>query len=200
MAKNESALVKTDSTAVVKQDTALLLKTLGFEGEDAAGFEQTQSGGITRWLDLKSFQADPNAPQNKPVKGNGKAFAGILLGRQEIEVGDDESGEVNADGIKVRYSYSLKLMSPCPATYKDDGETIAVIAQPGEIISVGERFTLRKWRDLCENGGVYAVVVRPHSRIRVGGGHTMWTFDTFEKTLRPPINLRAELVAAKAPF
>lgn len=199
---NEKGLTKAGTADIAKPtevDMSALFKSMGISGDEAQGFEQTQSGGVTRWLNLKAFMADPSAPQNKAVKGNGKAFGGLLLGRQDIEVDDDQSGELNADGQKVRYFYTLKLISPCPVTHKDDsGQTVETIAEKGDIIAIGERFSLRKWRELCDNGGLYAVVVQPHSRINVGGGHTMWTFATWEKELRRPMKVKAELV--KTPF
>lgn len=179
----------------VSGTTAELLKSMGMNPNEMGGLEQVQSGGITKWLDLRAFQMDPEAPREKPVKGNGNAFAGGLLGRQEIEVDDNEQGELNADGVKVRYFYMLKLMSPCPVAYKDEEKKeVREVAQPGEIIAVGERHALKALRELCDDGGVYVIVIRPHSRIKVAATRTMWTFDMFKQTIRPPMKVKAELV------
>lgn len=182
-------------------DTQALLKSLGLSKEDSEGFEQIQTGGITKWIDLRAFQSDPMAPREKPVKGNNKAFAGALLGRHEIEVDDSEQGEINADGTKVRYFYTFRLMSECAVAYKnEDKEEVREIAKPGEIIAIGERHHLKTLREHTEDGGLYIFVIRPHSRVKIGAGRTMWTFDIAKKTVRPPLKVKAELVQAKAPF
>lgn len=168
---------------------------------DMAGAETIQMGGITKWVDLTKFQQDPEAAQGVPVKGNGKAFAGALLSRQEIEVADDESGELKNDGTKVRFFYLLRLVAPCPVTYKDDNkDTIEEEAQPGEIVAIGERHHLKPLRDLCDDGGLYVVVIKPHSRVKIGGKKTMWTFDVVKKTLRQPVKMQIIPAKEKAPF
>lgn len=197
MAKNDKALTKVDGAGLAKPgEINSLLREMGMTEDESAQFEQVQTGGVTRWLNLKAFQEDPSLPQNKPVKGTGAAFGGILLGRQEMQ---DEQGEENADGMRVRYFYTFKLLSECPVTFKEGEEVIETIAKPGEIISVGERHALRNLRELTENGGVYAVVIRPHSRISIGRGQTMWTFDMWQRVIKPPIKVKAELVQ-KTPF
>lgn len=166
---------------------------------DMEGAETISMGGVTKWVDLRKFQDNPNAAQNQAVKGNGKAFAGALLSRQEIEVDEDQSGEVKADGTKVRYFYLLRLASPCPVTYKnEEKETIEETAEMGEIVAIGERHHLRALRDLCDDGGLYVLVIRPHSRVKIGGGQTMWTFDIVKKTIRQPVKM--QVIPAKAPF
>lgn len=178
-------------------ELAALMGSIGISPEEAQGLEQVQSGGLTKWIDLRAFQVDPDAPREKPVKGNGQAFAGGLLGMQEIE--DEESGELNADGIKVRYFYNIKLMTPCPVAYKNENkEEVTEIAQPGEIIAVGERHALRGLRELATDGGLYVVVIRPHSRIKVSPSRTMWTFDMWKKVVRPPMKVKAELTAPRS--
>lgn len=168
---------------------------------DMTGAESIQSGGLTKWVDLRAFMSNPNAGDKEPVAGNGKAFAGVLLSRQEIPVGEKESGEVNADGAKVRYFYLLRLVSICPVAYKDENkDPVEEIAQPGEIVAIGERSKLLPLRDLCEDGGLYVIVIKPHSRIKVGGGRTMWTFDLVKKTLRQPAKLTILNPGEKSPF
>src|SRR2546430_5816893 len=136
-------------------DIGNALEDLGFKSD--APMEKMQSGGIAKWVDLKEFQLDPKAGQNEPVKGNGKILAGLLLGRQEIE---DDKGEENHDGVKVRHFYQFRIVKECPVEYKDeDGNKVKSVAQPGEIVSLGERFSLRVLRDWCEDGGLYAVVI-----------------------------------------
>lgn len=164
-------------------------------GDD--GFEMIQTGGVSKWLNLKAFQADPNAATNVAVKANGKYFKAALLSRQEMT--DENSAEENADGVRVRYFYNVRLLTPCPVTVKDEnGQSKEEMAQPGEIISVGERHALKALKEMAEDGGQYVVVIRPHSRIKIGGGHTMWTFDMAKKTIRPPVKIVHQ--AAKTPF
>jgi hypothetical protein len=177
-------------------ELAALMGSLGIAPDEAQGLEQVQSGGLTKWIDLRRFQVDPEAPREKPVKGGGefKAFAGGLLGIEEIEVDEGEQGEINADGVKVRYFYNIKLMTPCPVAYKNENkEEVKEIAQPGEIIAVGERHALRGMRELATDGGLYVVVIKPHSRIKVSPTRTMWTFDMWKRTIRPPMKVKAEL-------
>ncbi len=182
-------------------EVANALKDLGFGDMSEAPLEQIKSGGIQKWLNLKAFQADPNAPQNKAVAATGKMFAGILIGRQEIEVDDDEAGELNADGHKVRFFYNLRLVTPAPVTFKDDsGASQEGEAKPGDIIAVGERHTLKDMRALSEDGGTYCIVIKPHSRISIGRGQTMWTFDMWKKTLRPPMKISADVKLPRTPF
>jgi hypothetical protein len=191
--KTEKALTK---TKVKGDDFEALAATLGIGvGDEALTFEKVSSGGVAKWVDMRAFQSDPNAPQGKAVTGNGKAFSGVLLGMGAVEVGEDDNGEIDeTTGVKVRYFYTLKLVSPCPVTFKDDsGADQAAIAEPGDIVSIGERFALKTWRDLVKDGGSYAFVIRPHSRIK-RGSRTMWTFDIWKKVLRAPAN-RTELVA-----
>ena len=168
---------------------------------DMGGAEVIQSGGLTKWVDLRKFMANPKAGDKEAVSGNGQAFAGVLLSRQEIPVKDTDSGEVRADGVKVRFYYLLRLISPCPVAYKDENkDDVEEIAQPGEIVAIGERNKLMPMRELCEDGGVYAMVIKPHSRIKIGGGHTMWTFDLVKKTLRQPAKLTVLKAGEKIPF
>src|SRR5512136_2179513 len=134
---------------------------------DMGGAEVIQSGGLTKWVDLRKFMGDPKAGDKEAVAGNGQAFAGVLLSRQEIPVKDTDSGEVRADGTKVRFYYLLRLISPCPVAYKDENkDDVEEIAEPGEIVAIGERNKLMPMRELCEDGGVYAMVIKPHSRIK----------------------------------
>ena len=180
-------------------DAQSLLTSLGVAVEDVGTYEQTGTGGITKWIDLAQFQVDPTVEQ-KPVKGNGKAFAGVLISRSEMEVEDTEPGEANDRGVRVRHFYNIKLLAQCPVTFKDEDKAdVKEVAQIGDIVCIGERHALKSWRELTEGGGLYAVVVRPHSRIRIGGGRTMWTFDLWQKCIRQPMKVRAEIVQ-KAPF
>lgn len=169
---------------------------------DMEGSEVIQSGGVTKWVDLRKFQANPEAGDKEAVKGNGKAFAGALLSRQEIEVDDSESGETKADGTKVRFFYLLRLVGPCPVSYKDENkDTIEEEAQPGEIVAIGERHHLRPLRELCDDGGLYVLVIKPHSRVKIGANRTMWTFDVVKKTLRLPMKMQIiPSKLEKAPF
>lgn len=202
LARNTPAAGEIIAKAESGASNAALLKGLGIAPSDLEGLEQVQSGGVQKWLNLKAFQENPNAAQNQGVKGTGKAFAGVLLARQEIP--DDENGEPNADGVNVRHFYTIKLLAECPVTVKnEDGSTLEEVAQPGDIIAVGERHALRAMKEMTEDGGAYIVVIRPHSRIKIGGGRTMWTFDMFKKVVRPPQRVRAELVTkshASSPF
>ncbi len=200
MTEESKALTKAGTGSQLDQ-TMSVVKAAGIDvgTVDMEGAETISMGGVTKWVDLRAFQEDPNAAQNKPVKGNGKAFAGALLSRQEIEVSDSESGEVKADGTKVRFFYLLRLAAPCPVTYKnEEKETIEETAEVGEIVAIGERHHLRPLRDLCEDGGLYVLVIQPHSRIKIGGGQTMWTFNIVKKTIRPPVKM--QVIPAKAPF
>jgi hypothetical protein len=200
MTEESKALAKAGAAAQLDQ-TMTVVKAAGIDAAtvDMDGAETISMGGVTKWVDLRAFQEDPNAAQNKPVKGNGKAFAGALLSRQEIEVSDSESGEVKADGTKVRFFYLLRLAAPCPVTYKnEEKETIEETAEVGEIVAIGERHHLRPLRELCEDGGLYVLVIQPHSRIKIGGGQTMWTFNIVKKTVRPPVKM--QVIPAKAPF
>jgi len=189
-------LVKGDPT----RETAALLRGLGLDPKAIEGYEQTQDGGITKWVDLKAFQLDPAAGNSDAVKGNGKAFAGYLIGRHEIE--DQENGEPNEDGVPVRHFYSIRLVSPCPVSYKNEqGERVREEAKAGEIVAIGERYALRDlraWSDDAHAGAVYQIVLQPHSRIKVkGGARAMWTFRVFRNVVRPPMKVRAEVVASK---
>lgn len=201
MSKEESKALATqnqlDQTASVIQSAGIDLADIG----GMEGAETIQSGGITKWVDLTAFQDDPTAKQGDVVKGNGKAFGGALLSRQEIAVDEEESGEVKADGTKVRYFYLLRLVAPCPVSYKDeDKETIQEEARPGEIVAIGERHHLKGLRDLCDDGGLYVIVIRPHSRVRIGAKRTMWTFDVVKKTVRPPMKMQIIAPKEKTPF
>jgi hypothetical protein len=189
-------LVKGDPS----RETAALLRGLGIGAGDLAGFEQTQDGGITKWVDLKAFQVDPMAGNNEPVKGNGKAFAGYLIGRHEIE--DQENGEPNDDGVPVRHFFTVRLVSGCPVSYKNEaGERVREEAKPGEIVAIGERYALRDLRSWAEDahaGAVYQIVLQPHSRIKTAkAARAMWTFRVFRNVIKPPMKVRAELVAGK---
>ncbi len=186
----------TDQALALAQAAGIDLQTFNMEGA-----EVIQSGGLTKWVDLRKFMANPNAGDKEAVAGNGQAFAGVLLSRQEIPVGEKDSGEVKADGSKVRFYYLLRLISPCPVAYKDENkDAVEEIAQPGDIVAIGERNKLMPMRELCEDGGIYAIVIKPHSRIKIGGGHTMWTFDLVKKTLRAPAKLTVIKAGEKVPF
>jgi hypothetical protein len=200
MSDENKALAKAGNGTQLDQ-TMAVVKAAGIDVStvDMDGAETISMGGVTKWVDLRAFQADPAAAQGVPVKGNGKAFAGALLSRQEIEVGEDESGEVKADGTKVRFFYLLRLAAPCPVTYKnEEKETIEEEAQVGEIVAIGERHHLKPLRDLCDDGGLYVLVIQPHSRIKISAKQTMWTFNIVKKTIRPPVKM--QVIPAKAPF
>lgn len=187
-----------DETSLAVLDDKALAAKLG-EGKDG-GYEVIQTGGLTKWIDLTKFQVDPNASEKKPVKGNGRYIEAILLDRQEIPVGDKEAGELNADGVKVRFFYNVRLLTPCPVSYKDENKTkVEEIAPAGEVIAIGERHKLAMLRQWVGDGGVYQILIQPHSRIKVGGGRTMWTFFVGRKVLRQPAFVRAEVVQ-KPPF
>jgi hypothetical protein len=194
---------KRETTLTVKgqiDQVATVLTAAGISSDDLQGAEVIQSGGITKWVDLRSFMEKAHAGDREAVKGNGQAFAGALLSREEIPVDEDESGEIKADGTKVRFYYLLRLISPCPVAYKDENkEEIKEVAQPGDIVAIGERNKLKPLRALCEDGGLYVIVIKPHSRIKIGGGQTMWTFDLLKKTVRLPAKVQL-LAPEKAPF
>ncbi len=197
----ESKDLARTTTAAALDQTMQVVKAaeIDLSTVDMEGAETIAMGGVTKWVDLRKFQVDPTAAQSQPVKGNGKAFAGALLSRQEIEVDDDQTGFVKDDGTKVRFFYLLRLAAPCPVTYKnEDKETIEEVAEVGEIVAIGERHHLRPLRELCEDGGLYVLVIQPHSRVKIGGGQTMWTFNIVKKTLRAPVKM--QVIPAKAPF
>ncbi len=195
---------KTLTTKAAATDQALQIAAaagIDLATFDMGGSEVIQSGGLTKWVDLRKFMANPKAGDKEAVAGNGQAFAGVLLSRQEIPVKDTDSGEVRADGVKVRFYYLLRLISPCPVAYKDENkDDVEEVAQPGDIVAIGERNKLMPMRELCEDGGIYAIVIKPHSRIKIGGGHTMWTFDLVKKTLRQPAKLTVLQAGGKTPF
>jgi len=195
---NSNALTTTSKL----DQTAALIKAAGVNMDDFGGMDNAeviQSGGVTKWVDLRKFQVNPAAKDKEPVMGNGKAFAGALLSRQEIEVDDDESGEVKADGTKVRFFYLLRLLAPCPVTYKDENkETLEEDAEAGEIVAIGERHHWKPLRELCEDGGLYVLAIKPHSRIKISATRTMWTFDVVKKTLRAPVKM--QVIPAKTLF
>lgn len=210
--KNESTETALTKTAT-QQDMALqAFAAAGVDIGEFQGAETIQVGGVTKWVALKEFQEDPNAPEKSAVKGNGKAFAGVLLSRQEIEVPLDENGEertiVNADGEKevhkFRFFYLLRLLGPCPVSYKDDdNEDVAEIASAGEIVAIGERHGLKCLRPYCDDGGQYAFVVQPHSRRKISATRTMWTFNIAKKVIRQGAKLQIIPPGAaleKAPF
>ncbi len=201
---NDSKETKALTTKQAAADQAMqIAQAAGIDLQtfDMGGAEVIQSGGLTKWVDLRKFMANPQAGDKEAVAGNGQAFAGVLLSRQEIPVKDTDSGEVRADGVKVRFYYLLRLISPCPVAYKDENkDDVEEVAQPGEIVAIGERNKLMPMRELCEDGGIYAMVIKPHSRIKIGGGHTMWTFDLVKKTLRAPAKLTVIKAGEKVPF
>jgi len=199
MSDSEKSLVKKVAGQLDQSQAVITAANIDINEIDMSGAEVIQSGGVTKWVDLRSFQGDPKAGDKEAVNGNGKAFAGVLLSRQEIPVGEKDSGEVKADGTKVRFYYLLRLVAPCPVSYKDaNKDTIEEVAEPGEIVAIGERDKLRPLRELTEDGGVYVCAIKPHSRIKIGGGHTMWTFDIVKKTIRPPMKM--QIIPPKAPF
>jgi len=200
MTTESKDLARTTTATTLDQTTQIVKSAqIDLSTVDMEGAETIAMGGVTKWVDLKKFQADPEAPQGVPVKGNGKAFAGALLSRQEIEVDPEESGEVKADGTKVRFFYLLRLAAPCPVSYKnEEKETVEEIAEVGEIVAIGERHHLRPLRELCEDGGLYVLVIQPHSRVKIGKVQTMWTFNIVKKTLRQPVKM--QVIPAKAPF
>jgi hypothetical protein len=162
------------------------------------GYDIIQTGGTTRWVNLRMFQEDPGTPQGKPAKGNGMFIEGVLLDRQEIA---DDKGEENQDGELVRNFYNIRLLNTCPVSYKDDNKvTVEEIAVAGDVVAIGERSKLSMFRQWSEDGGLYQVIIQPHSRIAIGGGHTMWTFNVGRKILRPAMKVRAEIVGKNASF
>jgi len=196
--KDSKAMPHTKKVTAEIDQVKAVVKASGIDESafDMSGAESIQTGGITKWIDLAEFQVNPEAGQQEAVKGNGKAFAGALLSRQEIENGIDKvTGEV-----KIRYFYLLRLVAPCPVTYKDDNkDEVHEIAPEGEIVAIGERHSLKPLADLCTDGGLYILAIKPHSRVKISGGHTMWTFDVVKKTLRAPVKMQT-VSAEKAPF
>lgn len=177
---------------IAKSDTRLDaefkegLEALGFRTE--APVETVQTGGITKWVDMRAFMSDPTAPDGKPCKGNGRFIAGLLLSRHEME--DDENGEVDPDsGKRLRYFYTIRLSQPCPVTYKNENrEDVKEEAAVKEIVALGERYSLRnelrKFADDVANGGIIAVGILPVERIKVSPSRTMWTFDVKRIVIR----------------
>ena len=164
-------------------DLAKLVTEMGLTAADAEGLETISTGGISKWINMKAFQDDPLAGQNAVVKGNGRSFAGFLIGRHEIE---DEKGEENAEGVKVRHFYTIRLTAECPVEYKDEnGMKVEETAYAGEVVQIGERHQLKPLRNLADDGGLYWVLITPHSRVRIPGNQTMWTFGVQKKTFRP---------------
>lgn len=181
------------------------LKTLGME-KDLAGFEQTASGQVTKWFDIRPMMSDPTVSDKEPTKAlPNVGFAGVLLGMGEMtvqegeggeEVEDEETGEVR----KVRMFYFLRLQTTCPVTWKDEkNEEHTDMAQPGELIAVGERFAFKKWRALAADPGRYVVVAQPveRRRLRRNPKRLMWHFNLWEKELpRPTPKVRVETAPA----
>lgn len=169
---------KTGSTELTRvaqmTETDTALTESGLSPTEIEGFEQTQSGGIRKWVELVP----------------GRVLAGVLMSRQQVE---DEEG--------AKVSYSIRLVRPYLIKYKNEaGTKLEEEAQPGEIVHLGERHTLTGLASWCDDGGLYAVAIRPHSKIPVGGGRTMWTFDIWRKVLRAA-PARAEIVPSKGlPF
>jgi len=151
-------------------------------------FEQIQTGGQDRWVHLEAFLEDPAA--KGPAHANGSVFAGVLTGKTEVEVGDDEpGGEDLPDGRRVRYFYTLVLRSPCPVMWREGGKGGSIqtaIAEVGTAVNIGERTKLRILRPLTEDGGQYLVVIKPDEKINVGRPQPMWTFGVWKKVLRQP--------------
>lgn len=195
-------LVKASSKselAAKDKEAAAFMAGLGLKVEDLRGFEQTASGDLTKWFDLRAMMEDPSIPDKLPAKAKPNVgFAGVLLGMGEMqvdpneagaeEIEDEETGEVRS----VRYFYFVRLISTCPVSWKNDNnEDKTAVAQPGEIIAVGERFAFKKWRALATDGGVYQVVVQPveRRRLRRNPKRCMWHFNVWEKTLKPAAKL-----------
>lgn len=150
-------------TTLAKTD---LTQAAGISVDD---LEVVQTGGILKWIDLSPFADDEN--------WRSKAFAGVLVGMDSIPMPEG----------KDREYYLIRLVSPCPVTYRDEDRTnVAEVAQAGEIVALAHRDKLRTLRDMATDGGTYLVVIRPHSKIKIGGGHTMWTFDIARKVIMPP--------------
>lgn len=203
-----SKSVKGPGTVATTQDIeaakAAFLKTLGASADDIAEVEQTQMGGVTLWIDLKQFQEDPAAPNNKAVKGNGKGWGGFLVGLNDIEVDEDNLSGAEprpSDGVMVRYFYTIQLTTTCPVVFKDENKVEqSRIAQPGEIVAIGERHQLKQWRPLIDDGGLYWYAVQPHSRIKIGGPNTMWTFNLYKRIVRQGRTVpRVEMIQAPPP-
>lgn len=173
---DEKALEKRRATGLVGEISAEL------EGVNFEGAEVIATGGVTKWVDLREFMDDPDAGDKDPVKGNGKTFAGVLLSRERF--GGEETA---VEDKKVRHFYRLRLVAPCPVVFKDENkDEISEIAKVGEIVCIGERHHLKLLQPLCEDGGEYLIAIRPNSRIAIGGGQTLWTFDVVKKTLVAP--------------
>ncbi len=199
-AEDTKALATKQNKAQLDQ-TMTIVNAAEINGVDMSGSEVIASGGVTKWVNLKAFMDNPNASDKEPVKGNGNAFAGALLSREEIPVKDTDSGELKADGTKVRFYYTLRLVSPCPVSYKDENkDDVEEIALPGEVVAIGERHHLRPLRALCEDGGYYIMVIKPHSRVKISKTQTMWTFDLVKKTVRPPMKMQVLAPGQKVPF
>lgn len=160
------------------------------------GFEVVQVGGETKWVDLEQFQEE-GAEAGKPCKGNGRMIEGTLMGVQEIEALNTRTKE-----IEKRFFYNIQLTKPCPVTYKnEDNVDVQEDAQPGDIVALGERSKLAFLHDLATDGGIYQVRIIPHSKIGIGGGQTLWTFNIGKKVLRPaPQRTELVRVVEKAPF
>lgn len=154
------------------------------------GFEVVSTGGATRWVDMEKFR-ETGSRQGAPCKGNGKVIAGILMDMQKIAGINQETGEV-----ETRFFYNLQLVAPCPVIYKDEGGIPhEEEAKVGEVVALGERSKLEWMRECATDGGMYQILIVPHSKIPVGKGRTMWTFTAGKKALRAPTKVRVESLA-----
>lgn len=191
--KEEKTNDTPDTRALSKKDKATMIpKELKPFVEE--GYDVIQVGGTTKWVDMEAF-AEEGAGRNEPCKSNGRIIEGVLLGKQGIDAIDPRTKE-----IVHRYFFNFQLLSPCPVNYKDeDGSDIEEDAMPGDIVALGERSKLAFLHQLCDDGGMYQLRIVPHSRIPIGGGQTLWTFNIGKKVLRMP---SPQLVARgeKAPF
>jgi hypothetical protein len=178
-----------------------VLSKLGLKPADLEGFEQTSSGEITKWFDLRQMMEDPKVSDKSPAKAKPNSFfGGVLMGVSEMKVDEGESGaeeitdEETGEVRTVRYFYFLRLTTPCPVTWKDDeGKEHSGTANPGDIIAVGERFAFKKWRQLVADGSYY-VIVQPTARrpLRKNPKRLMWNFNVWEKCLKLHPKLRVQ--------
>jgi hypothetical protein len=149
-----------------------MLHSAGLSVADATQFEIVATAGQTKWVNLQQFL--------EPA-WSGKTFVGVLIARKSIP----DAKKTNPDGTpQRRYYYLLQLVSPCPVSYSDEnGDGVDEVAQPGEIVALGERSKLEILGDLIAQGGVQMVMIRPNAPIAIGHSQTMWTFDIGRRVL-----------------
>ena len=156
-------------TTTPKSDSDVLA-SVGFSS--AESFVQTSTGEAAKWVDLVAFQVDTSIGRDKPVEANGNAFGGYLLTRDEYI---DDEGEVMA-------SYSIRLTCDCPITVKGDAGPVPGIAHAGEIVRLGERYSLQCLGTWLKENVDNVIVIQP-TRRSVIGRRTLWNFKIWRNVM-----------------